>query len=116
MIQTYVEFMFPGSFFSETTTRKVSSRVTPTDIPEGAYGYRFFDRQELTEGGETLIGKNTNYSGTTYPGGVTFTVEQVENLPGDYKILASNMRNNGYDLVVRTRRGNFQPFNKDDSL
>jgi hypothetical protein len=43
--------------------------------------------------------------------GEALTAEDIEQLDDgeDYSILLSNMRGNGWERVVRTRRGNFQP-------
>lgn len=46
--------------------------------------------------------------------GELLTSADVEALEGDHKILLSNMAGNGWDPIVRTRRGNFQPFEEND--
>lgn len=116
MIQTYVTFLFPGSFFSESKSEKVLSREVRITAPKGSFGYYFWDRQETVSEGETLFGERKNDSGMHYFG-ETFTVEQVKALPGDHETLVWNMEMNKYPLVVRTICGNFQPFNpKKDKL
>jgi hypothetical protein len=112
--KTYVEFLYAGSFFDETTTKEVSDRSRPT-IPAGAFGYRFYDVTSVEQDGEVLMGKAKNHSGYYYRGEV-FNLEQVEALDGDYAILISNMKCNGYDRVVRTIRGNFKPLREGDSV
>lgn len=113
----YVEFFFPGSFVSESDVRQVQSRDSEPDyIPPSCYGYRFFSRTEVQHDGETLIGKNTNYSPMTFFG-ETYTLAEVEALNDDsLRILLSNMRCNGYARVVKTRRGNWQPLNEGDEV
>lgn len=110
MLKQYIEFFYPGSFVSETTFREVFDRTPPADTPARAYGYRFFARNEVECDGEKLTGDRKEYSPTTYFG-ETLTLADVLALtpPGDYKILVSNMRNNGWERVVRTVRGQFMP-------
>lgn len=113
MIQQYIEFYYPGSFVSETEKRPVADRTRPVTIPMGAYAYRFFERQEVPSDGETLCGAPRNHSAMTYFG-KALTAEQVKALPGDYRVLLSNMECNGWSMVVQTLRGNFQPLNPGD--
>jgi len=48
--------------------------------------------------------------------GETLTAADLEQRPDadSYAILLSNMRGNGWDRVVQTRRGNFQPVDAND--
>jgi hypothetical protein len=48
--------------------------------------------------------------------GEALTADDIERLDDghDYSILLSNMRGNGWEQVVRTRRGNFQPIEPGD--
>lgn len=120
MLKQYVQFLFPGLIVSNISTRPVPDRQAISDLPVGAYGYRFFDREEIMQGDEWLLGKEKNYSPYIYFG-EALTVEDVERLnggdarlSGEYRILLSNMRGNGYSRVVRTIRGSFHPLNKGD--
>ena len=113
MLQQYVEFFFPGSFVSETSTQPVDDRRAIADLPKGAYGYRFFAREEVKQGDEVLVGKNKDYSAYTFLGEV-LTAADIAKLPGDHTILLSNMRCNDWPRVVRTVRGNFQPLREGD--
>lgn len=118
MLKHYVEFFYPGSFMSESSAKEVSDRnATVTEIPQGAYGYRHFSREEVTQDGELLLGKAKDHSPMTYFGEV-LTLEQVQALKPakNYDILISNMKCNGWDRVVRTVRGNFQPLNEGDKV
>lgn len=112
MIKTYVEFYYPGTFVSETSTREVSDRSPITDVPVGVYGYRFFSRSEVELDGEILTGKIKDCSGITYFGEV-MTIDDVAKLPNT-EILQSNMRCNEWSKVVRTVRGNFQSIDERD--
>ena len=113
MLQQYIEFFYPGSFFPETTKRPVDDRRPIASPPDGVYGYRFFAREEVRQGGEVLSGKEKDYSGMTYFGDV-LTADDIEKLPGDHKTLLINMWCNNWPRVVCTVRGNFQPLQDAD--
>jgi hypothetical protein len=117
MLKHYVEFYFPGSFFSETSVKEVTSRSAPVDIPKGAYGYCFYSQEEIEQGGEILVGKVKDRSPMTYFGEI-LTLEQVKALEPawDYRILVSYMENNKWERVVRTVRGGFQPLREGDRV
>lgn len=106
----YVELLYAGIFMSETNEKKVKKRDhTKIKAPKDCFGYRFFSREETDSNGEILKGKKKNYSGYYYFGEV-YTKEDVEKYVDNPRILLSNMSGNGYDKVVKTRLGNFQPF------
>ncbi|MDB5937479.1 MAG: hypothetical protein JWQ01_4823 [Massilia sp.] len=119
MLKQYIEWYYPGSFVSETSSTLVSDRSAPAVIPERAYAYRFFARTEVVEDGEKLVGANRDYSPMTYFGEV-LTLDQVKALPelrhGEYRVLISNMECNGWKSVARTVQGNFQPLNEGDTV
>jgi len=112
----YIEWFFPGVFVSETLINSVPTRTRPAKIPKDAYAYRFFDRLETKIDGETLIGKPKNFSGKVYLDSEIFTLENVKSMTGDHKILISNMENSGMKNVVRTKFGQFFPYNDNDSV
>lgn len=114
MTKTYVEIFYPGSFFPETKVQEVKDR-TPIDLPNGAFAFSFFDREETKINGEVLYGKEKNRSGRFYAGEL-FTLEEVKEKFPENRILISNLENNGYDRVVKTIRGNFQPFTSNDTM
>lgn len=119
MLKHYVEYFYPGVLVSETEVKEISRRdrrcVKPSKL---CYGFQFFDREEVIKDGETLRGNRKNLSGMYYIGGEVLTVEDVEALrpKSQYKILLSNMVNNGWDKVIRTRLGNFQNFYPKDKV
>lgn len=108
MLKQYVEVFFPGSFVSETSVREVANRVDAFELPRGAYGYRFFARNEIEQDGETLKGGRKDVGPMTYYGEV-LTLEDVQALPGGHRILVSNMKCNKRERVVRTIYGDFHP-------
>ena len=114
-----VTYYFPGSLFSEESTRTIDHRDparAADDAPDGAFCFTLHDVEETPDLGPdfTVIPKPKNKTGRYYIGGEVFTVEQVEALDGDHDILAANMRCNGYEQVVRCRTGNWQPLEADD--
>jgi hypothetical protein len=114
--KTYVTFFYPGSFFPETSIREVAERsLTPDEIPNGCYAYRFHSQVEGTLDGEKVVGSPKDYSGMFYIGEV-LTLEQVKEKYPTNKILISNIEGNGWDVVVRTRLGNFQPLSQGDKV
>ncbi|MEK6915515.1 MAG: hypothetical protein AABW89_03165 [Nanoarchaeota archaeon] len=116
-LKHYVEFLYPGSFFNESSTQEVEARdPSVVQTPREAFGYAFFDRQEyVAQDGEVLVGRPRNRSGMHYFGKLMSLAEVKREVPNS-DILQSNMKSNGLKRVVKTRRGNFQPFNKNDVL
>lgn len=123
--KTYVEILYPGSFFPEEDVivvnkrdpKKISSKY-PT-----AFSFQFYDlvSKEIEVDGEKqqVSGKKKNISPKYYPDGELYTANQLRKIDAkEYDILISNMECNGWKHVVKTRRGNFQPFEqgKDELL
>ena len=112
----YVEFFYPGAFVSESEVREVPNRVASVDAPEECFAYKFFERQETeAEDGEVLLGKPRNYSGTHYFGKIK-SLDDIKREMPNQRTLISNMERKGWDKVVQTRRGNYQPFTEQDIL
>ena len=119
MLKHYVEYLYPGILFSETSVKEVAERdVKAVDISDGCFGFRFFDRTVTVIDGETLTGDRKNVSGWYYQG-EKMTLEQVKATHGsdhNYRMLISNMENNGYGTVVKTKFGQFMPLNDNDTV
>lgn len=115
----YLTYFYPGSFFDEDSTKEVKKRdpkAATKNAPKGAFGFQFYERTKIVLAGETLWGEVRHKSPLHYLGGEVYTLAQVrKHFPGE-KILISNMRGNGYDRVIRTRRGNWKPLNNGDVL
>lgn len=107
----YVTFYYPGTFFSETSSTKIKNREVKIEIPEGAFAYMFWDREETKSGKETLTGKEKNLTGYFYPQGRLHTLADVKKNFPQHTTLISNMEINKYKQVVETKQGNWQPFN-----
>jgi len=119
MLKHYVEFLYPGLLVSETSVEEIAERDTKkVEMSDSCFGFRFFDRTVSVIDGETLTGDRKNVSGWYYQG-EKMTLEQVKASFGNdrnYRILISNMENNGYDAVVKTKFGQFIPLNDGDTI
>lgn len=112
----YVSFLMPGSLMANEETRAVEVRdVQPSGIPTNAYGYWFFSRTEVVVDGELVVGQRRDPSRMTYFG-KRYTLTEVEALPGDNRILISNIKSNSYDGVVKTPSGNWAPLYAGDQV
>jgi hypothetical protein len=119
----HAQYLLPGILMSESTTRQLSSRSPKEAVhgaPEGAFCFILYDLpDEIPDLGPeyTVRPKRQNESGRYYLRPVQIlNLEQVEALGEDHRILASNMRANRWDWVVRCCTGNFQPFEDDDQV
>ena len=116
MYKTYVVFKLPGSFIAEQTEREVQDRSFPTDVPKNCFGFYFYDIYEATgPKGELISGTRQNVSAMTYFG-EEFTLERVKRECPNSKVLISNMECNGWNRVVCTRLGNWQPLEDGDRV
>lgn len=114
---TYVAYQHPGSFFSEESVKPVGTRdpqQQANDALDNAFAFFYFDVVKSIvdiegERIETSSGRR-NISKTYYVNAELLDYDAVSALPGDYAILLSNMRGNGWSAIVRCRTGNFQPF------
>jgi hypothetical protein len=124
VVTTYVQYLYPGTFFPESSVLPVVTRDPQREArqaPESVFAFTYFDRA-ATEivingvGRVTLRSGDFRRTGRYYIDAEQFTPAAVEALPGDHKILASNMRGNGYEFVLRCRTGNWQPLENGDVL
>jgi len=122
--KTYVEYLYPGSFFSEEESKPVKERdpekILKT-LPKGVFAFLFYDQAstmvKVDGEAQTVYGKRKNVSGKYYPDAEIYTVPQLKALDEkQYHILIANMEGNGWKRVVKTRRGNFQPLEKSDTI
>lgn len=114
MLVHYVEFFYPGIILAETEERRIDKRDPKlVTLPDGAFAYRFFDRTEVKENGELLVGSKKNFSTYTFFGKL-YTLEEVKEQFPECETLIRNMECNGYTKVVKTRLDNWQPFHDGD--
>lgn len=114
MTKHYVEFMYAGSFFSESSLEEIKSRDAKIKMPKGAYSYTIYDREEIKTGKETLTGKLKNPS-KIYIIGEVYDIERVKKEVPDSRILVRNMECNKWDKVIKCLQG-FVPFTKNHIL
>ncbi len=119
MLKHYVEYLYPDIIVSETSVSEIPERdVKKIELSDDCFGFRFFDRTVIVVDGETLTGDRKNVSSWYYQG-EKMTLEQVKAAYGNdgkHDILISNMENNGYVSVVKTKFGQFMPLNDDDTV
>lgn len=115
--------LYPGSFFPEhgrpvalhDADPETALAAVPDDGGWFALEVRTTPEKLWTdgEGGEMWRTCGPSQGYRIYVG-EALTAADVERLPDDHSILLSNMQGNGWDRVVRTRRGNFQPVEDGD--
>jgi len=114
MIQTYVEFIYPGIVVAERSSEKVTDRSKPK-LPKGAIGYRFYERTEKTVDGELLEGPIKNYSGFFYVG-QEFTAAEYLKHHTCSDIARQNILGNGYKRLVLFKTGQLFPLSEKDTV
>jgi hypothetical protein len=119
----WVEYLHPGSFYPEESRlrlKQYSATEALRKLPKTAFAFTLYDveiRSGKLEDGETIEQrKKVNESGRFYPGGEIKYLEEIKSMGEGFEILASNMENNDWNSVVRTRAGNFQPFKTEDRI
>jgi hypothetical protein len=112
--------LYPGSFFPENG-RPVEIPDADPETARAAVGddeawfaldVRTTTQKRWTDGdGEEMWRTAAELSRYRIYLGEVLTADDIERLDDghDYSILLANMRGNGWERVVRTRRGNFQP-------
>jgi hypothetical protein len=116
MTKHYVEFIYGGMFSDTGAPQEIdhrdSSKIT---IPDGACGFRFYDREVSISNGEELRGNIKNPTGWFYKG-TKCNLNEVKNMNtnGRYDILISNMECNHWDYVCMFDGGYVYPLNKND--
>lgn len=114
--------LYPGSFFPE--------EGRPVEIPDAdpqtaiaaipdpkwfALDVRTRRQKRWTDGdGGEMWHTASELSRYRIYVGEELTEEDVKRLDGDHSILLANMRGNGWERIVRTRQGNFQPVERGD--
>jgi uncharacterized protein (UPF0128 family) len=117
--KTYVEFLYPGSFFSESSAKEVKTRdVSKLKVPKNAFGFKFFDILSVVVDADgkkvKLTSEQINVSPMHYYGGKIYTVAELKREFPNNDILISNIEGNGYKKAIRCRTGNWQPFEETD--
>jgi len=107
MIQMYVQVLYPGIIVSDTLEYESHTRdPRKFEMPERAFGFRFFNKEVLEGSTGKVYGKPHDYSPWYYKGTVR-TIEQVKEQE-PYSVL------NGYNRIVDTEFGQYIPLKDDD--
>ncbi len=121
-LKHYVEFFFEknlANFCYENSVKKIESRDSEIILPENAFAYRIFDRQEAkAKNGEVLKGQPINYSGKFYIGRLISLEEIKKEFPYEKSLVDVVKRNVGErkgDKVIKTKY-TFQVFEKGDKI
>lgn len=122
-VKSMASYLLPGSFFNEDTARELPERsveAATAAAPVGAFAFQLFDSPivdfEFDAARFRVLPIAQNKSATHYLGGTVYSRAEIEMMGEDKRILAANMKGNGWARVIQTRAGNWQPFNDDDVL
>jgi hypothetical protein len=114
---TYIAYQYPGSFYPEESAEPIDMRDPQkhaNEAPESAFAFFYFEVVVciVTIDGERIKTRSDhrNTSKTYYFDAELLDRNAVSALPGDNTTLLNNMRCNDWDTLVRSRAGNFQPF------
>lgn len=120
---TYVTYYYPDAFLDESSSKPVATRdpqAIAAESEPGVFAFTFHDQVTTTvmvDGYEVpTASKALNESGMYYIDAQQMTAADVVALPGDHRILLSNMEANGWDPILRCRTGNFKPMQPGDEI
>ena len=114
--RTYVKFYFGGGMVSETYVMEVNTRDPKlVDMPSGSYAFMFYDREFIVDGEDEFKGRVKNKSPDYYPKGTIYNQDEVKKLR-NHTILLNNMRINRWDRVIKSRYGNFEPYEEGETV
>lgn len=125
--RVYATPLYPGSFFSEEGQAiQVDNAEPATVLPPMPNDQRWFgirltermyERWTNDQGEHKWLPFSKTPTKTSYLYvGDRLDREDVAAMGPDGSTLLSNMQGNGWQYVVRTRRGNYQPLTDDDVL
>jgi hypothetical protein len=121
-----VTYYLPGAVSSEDITRVIEDGPNLVERAAAAApgeAFCFTLQTVLTadpiddgQGGTlTVVPRVVDRSGRYYLGGTVYTPDELELIPGDYRILIANARGNGWRGAIQTPLGNWQPFEDGDT-
>lgn len=106
-----IVYLYPGSFFPESSSERVKSTDIPKTVPSDCYGFYFTE----TEVAVSLDGKeyfgNTKAVSKTYIIGESIHVDEIleTDCGQSMDILKTNIRNNSpTQTAIKTHLGNWQ--------
>ena len=102
----YITYLFPGSFFPESSTQRVDSFDVPSSIPSDCFSFSFSEVDIVVDGKNEYKGESRNI-GKQYYIGKTIHVDDI--VGEEYDILRTNVRNNSpTKRAIKTHLGNWQ--------
>ena len=118
---TYVEFLYPGMLFSESSVKKVKNRdVSKLKVPRYSYGFIFFDILSVTvkAGGKKveLTSDRLRVSPMHYYDAKVYTLAEIKRTFPKERVLINNFEGGRKKKAVRCRTGNWQIFERTDVL
>lgn len=114
--RTYLSYTYSGGFLHEDSSKPSDGTnaiiaLEDGEIPPEAFSFRFFKRFEAIHGEHTMRAKPHWYSKRYYPGAKAYSHAELtvmaEVNPKEYRTLAANVIDNGYDFGIKTRTGNW---------
>ena len=122
-VESYVEFQYPSSYYIARSIRRVKTRDASRvkEVPEEAFGFRFFDIlfTTVTYGGQRvkMASVHVNVSPLHYYGGEICTVAEIRlRFPRHDSLLRQFASNDDAERVIWCRKGGWELFGKDDVL
>lgn len=121
MQQHHVTYLFPGSFFSEESSRKVSAwdvaealkdipKLSDTYPPAFCFYFSTMRRED-----DEMNGKQVAKSGRYYLGGKVYEYDELPQ-GKENEILRLNIQHYDGKRAIKTSAGNWQPFLPGDTL
>lgn len=118
--KTYVEFLSPGLFHSETSRKEVKTRDIKIEVPEDAIFFIFFDilSAVIEVDGEKVqfTSEPVNISPKHYYGGKIYAVDEIKRDFPNEQGLIRKIENEGRNKIIRCQTGDWQPFEETDIL
>ena len=116
---TYVEFLYAGLFFADSSCKKSKTRVAAkVKVPRTAHGFRFFDiitATAVVNGKRVKLSSGrVNQSPMYYVGAEVLTLAQIRKKFPKNKQLLETIRKHPTKKAVRCRTGEWQFFQKSD--
>jgi len=113
--KTYIEFLYSGSFMSESSTQEINTRdVSKVKVPKDAFCFSFFDILSVVVETDRrkvqLTSERINVSPKHYYGGKLYTAAEFKRAFPSERILINNIKGNNYKKIIKCRTGNWQPF------
>ena len=111
----FITFYYPGFFFSETATYEVANEekaIKKANADKYWFRYELSRREDIVDGKKTYEGEEEVYKTVVFAKEIC-TLEDIERMDKEGKDIGNlliNMKVNHYKKVVKTRRGNWQPW------